>query len=259
MATYATEAICIYKAPFGETSQVVHYMTQDLGRVACLIKGAFREKNRYQGNEDLLNMSRITLSFRGEGGLGLLRERVLLGIFPGLRKRIGRFAAASTVLDAVRWSVQERQDLPGLYLLFKNTLLALEMCGSDRDIILFTFFNGMLSILGFRPALSSCTGCGRVPVNVKTLYVSPRHGGIICRNCRQDMSQGMTISPEAVEWLKKTTGNNPLEMRGQDLQESMSQELLVFFELFLTGFLEKKLNSLDFLKEFTNPLRERQM
>ena len=56
MARHVTEAICIYRNPYGDTSQIVHWLTRDLGREAALIRGAFREKNRYQGNEDLLDL-----------------------------------------------------------------------------------------------------------------------------------------------------------------------------------------------------------
>jgi DNA repair protein RecO (recombination protein O) len=253
VARYVTEAICISRAPFGETSQVVHWLTRDLGREACLIRGAYRAKNRYHGNEDLLNLSRVTLSTRKGGALALLQERKLLETFPGLRQRLDRFAAGALVVEIVRWSTPVGQKAPELFNLVKDTLYALDRCGRERDIILFTFLGGMLKMTGFEPVLTSCTACSRVPAQGARLYVSPRHGGIVCRNCRSDMKQGVTISAEAARLILAAPQVSPTAIVGFELSESMSTELWAFFELFLTYFLEKELKALAFARAAGSP------
>jgi len=246
---YLTETICIFKSSFGETSQVVHWITPKLGRVACLVKGAYRAKNGYHGNEDLLNVSWVAFYRRRAGDLAVLRERRLVEHFAGLRHNSSRFAAALLVLETIRWSVQEGQHISGFYDLVKNTLLALERCGDERDMILFVYLGGLLRLIGFQPVLSSCVECGRVPEEGRKLFVSPRYGGIVCRHCRPHMQRGVVISATAGRLVRKTPHLDPLEMQGIELSETLRNELWTFFSLFLTHYLERELKSIALLRE----------
>lgn len=249
MARHVTEAICIYRNPYGDTSQIVHWLTRDLGREAALIRGAFREKNRYQGNEDLLDLSLVTFSTRKAGGLALLHERRLIESFPGLRQRLDLFAAGFLVAEVLRWSLPIGQKTPGLFKLVKDTLYALSSGGRERDIILFTFLGGMLKMLGLEPVLSCCTACGRTPAQGARLFVSPRHGGIVCRNCRSDMKTGIAISAEAARLIQATPKVSPLSIEGERLAKTLNNELWSFFELFVTYFLEREMKSFVFARE----------
>jgi len=250
VAIHTTESICILVSPFGETSQIAHWITPRLGRVAGLIKGAFREKNRFEGNEDLLDMSRITLSTGKGGGLALLRERKLITSYPGLKARLDRFSGACLVLETIRAGIPEGERLPGLFTLLGKTLSALEHCGGERDIILFTYLGGVLKMMGFQPTLSCCTVCGRVPKGQAMLFVDPGRGGVVCRNCRSGMGQGTTISTDAAWVIERTPTVDPMKVREDRFDEAVKAELWSFFEVFLTYFLEKELKSFAFARGF---------
>ncbi len=248
MATHTTEAICILKAPFGETSQVIHWITRDLGRVACLAKGAFRDTNRFEGNDDLLTLSRITLSVRPGQGLGLLRERKLIDYFYGLRKELGRFAAGFLVLDALRRTIQEGQKIDGLFESLRQTLSQLSACDGNGDIILFTFLGRFLRMIGFEPVLSRCTVCDREAAGANLLYIDPGQGGVVCRNCRSDMRQGVIISAEAARVIESSS---PVDIGAVSIGPrvgKISRELWAFFDFFLTFILERKLETFDFAR-----------
>lgn len=252
MAIYRTESISILRTPFRETSQVVHLLTPRMGRLAVMIKGAYREKNRYQGNEDLLVLSRVTLSRRSSRSLDLLREREVLDVFPGLRNDLRRFAAASLVLETLRASIPAGHQVRGIYPLFKDTLYALCRDVAETDIILFTYLCAFLKIIGFEPVLSRCTGCGRIPGENVKLFVSPRRGGVICRKCRSDMNEGLTISSQAAAVLQRgpvvsdeAGGSGGLAVPGR-----VREEIWSLFESFVPYFLEKKINSLAFARQF---------
>jgi len=248
VAIHSTEAICILKAPFGETSQVIHWITRDFGRVACLAKGAYRDTNRFEGNDDLLNLSRITFSIRPGQGLGLLRERKLIDYFYGLRKDLGRFAAAYLILDALRRSIQEGQKTEGLFESLRQTLRLLSGCKGTADIILFTFLGRFLRMIGFEPVLSRCTSCDRDAAGANLLYIDPRQGGVVCRNCRSDMRQGVVISGETARVIESSGSMDVEAVSFGPRAGAVSRELWAFFEFFLTFILERKLETFDFAR-----------
>lgn len=252
MAVRATEAICIQTAPFGDTSQVIHWITRDFGRVACLAKGAFRLKNRYNGNEDLLTLSRITIFQRRGSGLGLLRERRLIETFPGLRSGLGRSAAGFLIVEMLRRTVQEGQVIRGLFDHLKDTLYALNDCGPERDIILFAFLGRLLRMLGFEPVLARCVLCERDAAGARKLFVSPRHGGVVCRSCRSDLNDGITISAAAAEVVRKAPQVDPTSLRGRRLAGAVNGEVWYFYELFLTHLLERELKSFAYARDHRN-------
>jgi DNA repair protein RecO (recombination protein O) len=248
VAVHVTDAICIFRTPFGETSQIAHWITPGQGRVACLLKGAFNEKNSYHGNEDLPSLSKVVFSARRGRGLALLRERKLIDHFPGLRRSLRRFSAASLVLESVRWGVQEGQVVPGLFPLLAKTFKALDRCGPECDIILFTFLGGFLKMIGFQPVLKGCVLCGREPVEGTPLFVTPRHGGVVCRNCRSDMRQGVIVSMDAARFVQAAPRMDPLAVEGIRCSEAVGKELWSFFEVFMTYFLEREFKSFAFAR-----------
>ncbi|MFH2000796.1 MAG: recombination protein O N-terminal domain-containing protein, partial [Planctomycetota bacterium] len=78
----STTGLTLQRVPFSETSQVTTFLTHDLGRVVSMVKGAFRTKNNFQGNMDLMELSRLTFSKPKGGSMLLLRHRVLLNRYP---------------------------------------------------------------------------------------------------------------------------------------------------------------------------------
>ncbi len=249
VATHTTEAICISRSPFRETSQVAHWITRDFGRIACLAKGAYRDKNRFEGNEDILTLSRITFFLRPGQGLGLLRERRLIDYFYGLRKDLGRLSAGYLLLEVVRRSIQEGQKIEYLFDLLKQILSALSGCEGTADIILFTFLGRFLRMIGFEPVLSRCTTCDRDAAEANLLYIDPGQGGVVCRNCRSDMRQGVVISSEAAAVIESAAHAKRMAVPDRTLAQGVSRELWAFFEFFLTYVLERKLDTFDFARE----------
>ncbi|RJR31260.1 MAG: hypothetical protein C4574_01355, partial [Candidatus Latescibacterota bacterium] len=61
MAAQSTLGIAIQRVPFSESSQVVHFLTRDNGRLVCMARGVFRPKSGLHGGIDLLTLNRITL------------------------------------------------------------------------------------------------------------------------------------------------------------------------------------------------------
>ena len=250
MVRATTTGLCIQRGPFSETSQIVQFLTDDLGRIACIAKGAFREKNNYKGNFDLLGLSRLTLSMpRGEG-MALLSQGELLEEHARLHKDLKAFAGAALVAELLRFGVPEGQNIHGLFDLACGALQSLDRGRVPEDHVLFAFQSTFLKMLGYEPELDHCTECRLQPAAGNRLAVFPGRGGVVCRRCRPAFEEGLNLSWKASRAVVLGQGADPLQPGFPELAGNLVCEIWAFFELFFQYFLERRINSYAFMKTF---------
>lgn len=248
MTVPATLGISIQRSPFSETSQIVHFLTRDFGRIACIVKGAFREKNGFQGSIDLLVLSQIRFTRRKGRSMALLRGRKLLDHYPGLHEDIRAFSHAALMAELLRSGVQEGQGIAGLFPLLVR---ALEALGKDRerdDTVVLAFQAALLKMMGYEPMLDQCVECHARPGPGSLLTAYPRHGGIVCRNCRRAGREGYVLSWNAADFLRECLVADPFSADSSSLNPRITGELWAFFEGFFQYFLEKRINSYAFIR-----------
>lgn len=195
-----TPAIVIQRFPFGESSQVAHLLTEKLGRVAILARGAWRERNGYEGPLDLLVRGRVTLSLVQGRELGLLLRRRVETSYPALRRDLARFTAASHLLRQVlAWEPVGAG--PGeTYFLLDRALEALERAPPDRIALLVLAFDlKMARAHGFLPQVSSCVRCGS-PRSLARLVIG--EGGVVCTGCLERRDEGERLDGPTAELLR---------------------------------------------------------
>ena len=194
-----TTAIAIQRFPYGETSQIVHFLTPDLGRVGVLVRGAFRPKNSYQGPIDLLVRGRIALSMLEHRELGLLLSREVETAYPALRRSLGRFRAARHLLEAIERTTPVGHGGEEVFRLFDRGLRALETVPPERVALLVLSYDlRLLRTLGLSPELGRCVRCGE---EKKFSRFSAAEGGILCRDCAR-ADEGVRLSKPAWELLR---------------------------------------------------------
>ena len=249
MAKTTTLGISIQRSPFSETSQIVHFLTRDLGRVVCMAKGAFRAKNNFEGGIDLMELSRITVTRRRDGPVALLNQRKLLKHYPRLRGTMEGFASAALLSELLRWSVQECQRIPGLFDLTAATLDALEEGEAGRPAVLFVFQGALLKMLGYTPILDRCVECNKRPEPGNILTAYPGRGGVVCRRCHGLEKDRVSISWAASRLILECTAARPAPDAADPLPDKLIKEVWSFFELFFQYFLEKRIYSFALVKD----------
>jgi DNA repair protein RecO (recombination protein O) len=201
----------IQRFAYGETSQVVHLLTEKLGRVVVLAKGAYREKNGYEGPLDLLVRGDVSISLMQGRELGLLVRRRVATTYPSLRRDLRRFAAASHVLR----QVLHFEPVGGVgdhsFRLVDRALAALESIELDRIPLLLLSFDLKLARLhGFAPEVGHCVRCGS-PLELARFV--PAEGGIVCAGCLARSDEGERID-RATATLIRELSEQPLARVG---------------------------------------------
>jgi DNA repair protein RecO (recombination protein O) len=205
-----TLAIPVRSVDYSDSSQVVSFFTRDHGLLDGLAKGAHREKNSFQGPFDLSVLYEVVFIERRSAGLAIITEAALLDGLRGLRRRWEAYAGSCHLLEFIRAVVMPGDPAPQLFDLALETLRTLGTDGAGGpEGPLARFDVRALHLLGLLPPVDACVGCGREwPGGGRSVYFSPRAGGILCRACRAQRtpSGGATLPAAAVELLQRFAG-----------------------------------------------------
>jgi DNA repair protein RecO (recombination protein O) len=186
-----TPAIVIQRFAYGETSQVVHLLTEKLGRVVVLAKGAYRDKNGYEGPLDLLERGDVSISLVEGRELGLLVKRRLETNHPGLRRDLRRFGAAAHLLRQVLHFEPVGGGPGDAFRLLERALAALETLPAERiPLLLLSFDVRFAKLHGFAPEIGHCVRCGSP--RALSRFV-PGDGGVVCATCLTRAEEGERI------------------------------------------------------------------
>jgi DNA repair protein RecO (recombination protein O) len=175
-----TPALVLRKFEYGETSQVLHLLTRDHGRVHALAKGSMKERGAFGGPIDVLDEGDARFYPRRDG-LAVLGSFDRGPGFPGIRKDLSRLEAAFAVLEVLAEASREDHADPGLFDLGVGTLRALAACPPDRTpAALLRFDLRALAALGVGPVFDACAICGTPLAKAGSPALSAARGGMLC-------------------------------------------------------------------------------
>ncbi|MEZ5360510.1 MAG: DNA repair protein RecO [Candidatus Zixiibacteriota bacterium] len=195
MAIHKTEGVILSSVDWSESSQTITVFTPDCGKIALTIKGS---KNINGKRGRALRFARLEFScyIRGEKASGYLSDVDPVEVFMFEKDgQLGRLTFASAALELLNNLLDDGDPQSVCYQI---TLSFLRMVDSIEKKRLPGLFAGyilrIVSLLGFRPNLVGCSGCGH-PVREsagdaleeQVLLLSVERGGMICPNCRRDM------------------------------------------------------------------------
>lgn len=178
-----TQAIVLRKIDFSETSQVLHFLTKDCGKISAIAKGAKRKKSAFLGALDLLILYEITYKEKLPGNLDLLTSAVGVRDYRGITGNLDGFTAANYFLEFVDELVADGQKITGLFELLEDSLTALTDNPNVGKII-FTFEAKALKMLGFLPRVDDCAICNGELGGNNLVVFAAKHGGAVCPRCR---------------------------------------------------------------------------
>ena len=183
MTLRKTQALTLRKIDFSETSQVLHLLTKNYGKINDIAKGAKRKKSSFFGGLDLLILYEITYKEKLPGNLDLLTSAIVVKDYRVLSRKINTFTAANYFLEFIDELVVDGQKITGLFELLEDSFNALsEDAQAERAI--FNFETKALKMLGFSPRMQNCAICnGELGSNNMVVFAA-KHGGAVCHKCR---------------------------------------------------------------------------
>ncbi len=258
MAIHKTEGIILSTADWSESSQTLTVFTPDRGKLVLIVKGS-RQLNGKRGRPLRFARLEINCYLREGSESGYLSDVEPVEVFMFEKDgQLGRLTFASGAIELLNNLLTALDPQP---LCYQITLSFLRMTNSLDKKRLPGLFAGyilrLISLLGFRPNLVGCVGCGKeiaeAADNSKQqtapILFSIERGGIICENCRRSMAgqnQMVGLSPQLHGKLS--------ELMTSSLEEA-SQKAISLKELneavdMLTALLKYHAGTIRHLKSF---------
>jgi|WetSurMetagenome_2_1015567.scaffolds.fasta_scaffold64198_1 DNA repair protein RecO (recombination protein O) len=170
---------------WSETSQVVHILSREAGRLRCLAKGSRRGLNPFSGPLDRWTVGEAVFSMVDPNRLATLTELFETERFPGFRDRLPAFYGASSVTELVLALVPDLEPQPDLFDLVLEGLRLLDKAEPAAcQAVTLAIMWRLLAILGYVPPMDRCVQC-QTPVDASgPVDYSAGVGGVVCPACR---------------------------------------------------------------------------
>jgi DNA repair protein RecO (recombination protein O) len=139
--------------PLTETSLIIHWLTQALGRIATVAKGARRTKSPFRGKLDLFYGAEFTFARSRRSELHTLREISLRETHSALRRDLGILQQASYCAALVEQATEKETPLPAIFELMNGLLKYLPTQSAQAQTV-FSFELKLLDELGLAPDLA---------------------------------------------------------------------------------------------------------
>lgn len=181
-------AICVRKADYSETSQVVAFLTRSGGLVRLIAKGAKRTKGPSMGAIDLLSEGDLVY-IPARGGLGTLAEFSESVSRAKLRTDARRLNAALYILELAGEMLAEADPHPEVFDLLHNGLQRLNEPDAPAPAVVAWFQWRLLRHVGLLGDLRKCATCGQDAAPAartagREVVFSSALGGLVCPDCQ---------------------------------------------------------------------------
>lgn len=198
--TYKTEAVVLRSFRLGEADRVLHLYTLERGRIGAVAKGIRRTKSRFGARLEPLSHVEVLLH-QGAGELQTVTGVELIHPHRVAREDPYRLGVGLVGLEAMlRLFSEQEANQRAFHALVRFLELLDELdAPADRDArgaldpLVLSFQLKLLWLSGYLPHVTSCADCG---ADGGLVGYSPRAGGAVCANCRDETT--LSLAPEGL-------------------------------------------------------------
>lgn len=202
MALGKSAAVVIGSFPLGESDRLITFYSRDFGKLRGVAKAARRIRSRFAGALELFTLGEVVFFDSGRSELVRVDHFDVTLPFAALREDLDRLGHASWAVECVGRLTAERDRHAALFGLLVRTLRAVEAAPVPADVAV-CFGVRCLDVLGHRPRLDRCGGCGRA-------YPFPQpavdEDGLVCGACRTAARGARPVSPAALRAFERLRG-----------------------------------------------------
>ncbi len=148
------QAIILRLFRFSESTLIVHALTDELGMISIIAKGALRAKSPFAGRLDLFHECDVTVSRGRNSEMLTLREVALLKTHSNFSKNYELLSGVSKNVRFMQRFLESAVPVPDIFGLFREYLVALDNLNRDRKVCHLAFKVRFLALQGVLPNFS---------------------------------------------------------------------------------------------------------
>lgn len=241
---YKADAIVLRSRGCGEGDKILVLYSREYGKIRVIAHGVAKPSSRKRGSVQLFSRTNF-LIHRGRE-LDSISQCEAVEMFPALRGDLGSISQASYMTELIDAFTPEGEPNEPLFLLLLATLRLLAV--KDPELLIRSFEIKAASLLGYRPVLDACAGCGELLQG--PLSFSPAMGGVLCSACSPSDPDAAPCSRGQVEILKILSNWDPAKLHQLRVEGATRKQLQTMLQKYIRYHLEGELKSAAFLSRY---------
>lgn len=186
MKIFKVKGIVIKEVQYKENDKIVTIMTDKLGKISCMAKGAKKNNSPLLATSQFLVYSEFML-YKGTNFYHI-NSAEMIESFYNLRIDYDKLEKAFEVSKLLNKLAYEEDEETRILSLFLNTLYIIQNKDKQFDLVRNTFLLKLLCLLGYTPRLYKCSKCNEkmfgdnISQNTKYYYDRTTNSAV-CENC----------------------------------------------------------------------------
>lgn len=247
MPIQKSEAIVLRKQDLRETSLILTFFTRDFGKIKGILRGVRGARGQYGGaSYEVFAHDEIVFYDRKKSDIFTTSQCDLIEFFNPIRQSLERLAYATYMIELLD-SVTSLGDANAeVFELLLNSLKLLSGEASAKRVARI-FEIKLLGELGLMPTLEKCANCGAKADSGAKFSIAD--GGLLCKKCVGTDSNAIPIMQGTVKFIEHIRALPFEKVERIKVEASVGKELESILRKFLDFHIERRLRSLEFLKE----------
>ena len=191
MKLVKVKGIVIKEVQYKENDKIITIMTDKLGKISCMAKGAKKNNNPLLSSSQFLVYSEFLL-YKGTNFYHV-NSAELIDSFYSLRvdyEKLDKAFEITKILNKIVYEEEENNYILSLYL---NTLYMIDKKKKDFTLLKSIFTLKLICELGYLPNIYKCSKCGNKMLNDSdktsnqiTYYYDRTSTASMCNNCVEE-------------------------------------------------------------------------
>ena len=238
-----TKGIVLRATATKEADYILNILTDSLGRIAVVARGARRKGSRIAAGSELLAFSELVLYQRGNWYY--LDEASTISLFDGIRQDIELLSLASYFAEMTECVTAEDEPVPEILSLLLNSLYALDTLQKPQSIVKAAFELKLLALSGYEPLLDDFVLCN----THNTQVFDAQQGVLLCKECADHGGSGLLpLDAGSFAAMRHVLFSEPKRMLSFSLSGETEKRFAAACEVFAQVQLDRRFKTLDFYK-----------
>ncbi len=189
MKLLKVKGVVIKETAYKDNDKIITLLTDELGKISCMAKGAKKTNSALLAPCQLLVYSEFVL-YKGTTFYHI-NSAESIETFYDFRIDLDKYEKACEVTKILNNLVYENIEANGILSLFLNTLYVIAKKDLDFNYVKSVFKLKMLALLGYSPSITKCSNCNSSMIEKedKGYYYSFNTNSVLCGNCYTKLSK----------------------------------------------------------------------
>ena len=174
------KGIVIKETTYKENDKIITLLTDKLGKISCIARGAKKTNSPILANSQYLVYSEFVL-YKSKK-FYYINTGEVINNFYNLRIDFDKLNLIFELTRIINNVTDENQDTEKILKLFLNTIYVIEKQKKDINVVIATFKIKLFDLLGFAPRTTVCSNCNN-PLENNVIYYDYVSNRFLCENC----------------------------------------------------------------------------